>query len=356
MRSSISVTCLLALCLAWPAGAALSDNLFVNGDFESTANIRNTTAPDGAEPHHFSQTYDLGGWFSHWGPRNNPGGLGGISLFDDPRDVNVVGGNNMATGTLGNFNRSVDPLNPGNHILESVMFRPSASQWIAAPANQVPGPIRFSYDFLIHDGYTYDSWGTISVYGMNYLPPDGITVFRDPSPGAPNATYNILDPDLNPDDGQLLFSFTYGEWIDGSTNGIDPPFVYNDLWNHYDTAEYLTDINGAPIEPDGSPDYQWWGPRTVIQSIDQTYDYYVVAINECIYDESDPYFWLYDWRITPEFQFGYDNINLQVSVADARDPFSPGDMNLDGLVNVQDINPFVTALGSEAAYMAYLNG
>jgi hypothetical protein len=214
------ITALLLAVGATTHAAVLSDNIVVNGDFESTTNLKNNTSPDGVLPHRFSQEYDFGMWLSHWGPPNNPGGLGGISTYDDPRTD--APGNTASTGNLGNFNRSVDPLNPNNHIMEAVMFRPSLTQWIKAPENHVAGPIHFSFDFMMQNGHTYSEWGNVVVYGMNYMPAHDVTFFHAPTPGNPSATW-VLDS-TNPDDGDVLFMSTYGDWIHGSTNGEDPPF------------------------------------------------------------------------------------------------------------------------------------
>ncbi|MCC7409476.1 MAG: PEP-CTERM sorting domain-containing protein [Phycisphaeraceae bacterium] len=297
--------------------ALMSGNLVSGGDFESTSYLVNEATPDGILPHRFSQTYDVGKWIGHWGPPSNPGGIGGFSTYDNPRNLVETGGDGtMGLSNLGNLNRSVDPLNPGNHIMEAVMFRPSMTQWIKAPDNQVPGPMSFSFDLLMENGLPdYDSWGTVAVYGMKYLPPDNVTFFREAQPGAPGAVSSVYDPDLNPDDGELLFSYTYGEWLQGSTNGIDPPYQFFGQWQHYDTTQYLENLSGSPIESDGTPDYKWFGTNRVVKTeLTQTYPYYVVGIYPIIYDESHTYFWLYGARITDDFAMGYDNFTLQVTV------------------------------------------
>ncbi|MCC7407580.1 MAG: PEP-CTERM sorting domain-containing protein [Phycisphaeraceae bacterium] len=337
------------LFTATPALAALSGNLVGGGDFEDTSYLVNELTPDGIPPHRFSQTYDMGKWIAHWGPPNNPGGLGGFSTYNDPRDLNETGSHSKTTGNIGDFNRSVDPTDVSgqNHVMEATMFRPSMTQWIAAPANQVPGSIHFSFDFYMHDGYSYDSWGQICVFGMNDLPPDNVSFFRDAELGTPGATYSVYDPAFDPANGQIVYQVNFGEWIEGSTDGSDAPYEFFDVWHHYDTDTYLEDAQGAPIEPDGTPNYQYWASRQISRSIDQTYPYYVVAVYPVVYDEFD-FFWGLGPAITPEPVFLFDNFDLRVSAV------LPGDFNLDGLVNVQDINPFVAALGGAAGYKAYL--
>ncbi|MCC7145426.1 MAG: hypothetical protein IT443_03195 [Phycisphaeraceae bacterium] len=352
MRRLLGIGLALGLLIqgGW-ASAVLSGNLVGGGDFENTSYLVNETSPDAIPPHRFSQTYDMSRWISHWGPPGNPGGLGGFSTYNNPRNLAETGGDGTQTASnLGNMNRSVDPTNANNHIMEAVMFRPSMVQWIAAPANQKPGPMSFSYDFLMDFGYdnTTDLWGRVYVYGMNYLPPNDVTFFRSPAPGAPGAT-DVYDPALNPDDGAELFHNTYGTWIQGATNGIDPPFQYYNVWQHYDTDEYLNEGDG-PIEPDGSPDYQWWGGHLITTELTETFAYYVVAVYPLVYDESDPYFWLYGGKIADEFCFGFDNFELQVSVQ------IRGDFNDDGVVTLSDINPFKLALADTPAWQAQYPG
>ncbi|MCC7147052.1 MAG: PEP-CTERM sorting domain-containing protein [Phycisphaeraceae bacterium] len=332
--------------MAWGSGwamGAISGNLVGGGDFEETGYLVNETSPRGILPHRFDQVYDLNRWIAHWGPPSNPGGLGGFSTYNNPRDLNETGGDGTPSGSdLGNFNRSADPLNPGNHIMEATMFHPSMTQWIVGPTNQKPGPIHFSFDSLLDVGdMNFDSWCRVVVYGMNYLPPDDVSFFRDAEPGAPGATYSVYDPALNPDDGEVLFSFTYGKWIEGSTDGNDAPFEYLGVWQHYDTDEYLENQGGEPIELDGTPDYQWWGSRVVQKELAQTYPYYVVAVYPVV-SEPDPWFgWL---RITDSFAFGVDNLDWQVSVQ------VRGDFNDDGAVTLSDINLFKLALTDTAGY------
>ena len=74
------------------------------------------------------------------------------------------------------------------------------------------------------------------------------------------------------------------------------------------------------------------------------------------YSEPHIYFWLYGSKPSDRMAVGIDNIDFRVSVANARDPFGHCDLNLDGLVNVQDINPFIQALSSAATYKTYISG
>ncbi len=335
--------------------AVLSGNLIQGGDFEDTSYLKNATAPDGTLPHRFSQTYDLGMWLGHWGPPDNPGGLGGFSTYDDPRNLAETGGDTMTSGNQGNMNRSVDHTNPGNHFMEITMFYPRFVQWIEAPENHVAGPIRFSYDLLQDDGWVTNNlgidgapWGRVYVFGMNTLPTHDVSMFNGPAPGAPGVT-QPLDENINPADGDLIFYNTYGDWMDGSTNGIDPPFEYFGVWQHYDTAEYLENEEGSPIEGDGSPDYQWWGGRQVGQEVTQAYPYYAVVVAPFLYAEGDLYFWLYGGKVVDEFTFAFDNFNLQLSVEEAV-VYLPGDFDGSGTVDTQDINPFILALTNPGQY------
>jgi hypothetical protein len=102
---------LAAVAILWTTSAAsaavLSGNLIVNGDFESTDNLKNEPtldALDNLSPvHRWNNDTDYGKWISFWGPPSIPGGLGGFSTFDDPRDVNETGGLDRDTADIGNM-------------------------------------------------------------------------------------------------------------------------------------------------------------------------------------------------------------------------------------------------------------
>ncbi len=336
------------------SAAVMSGNILQGGDFEDTGHLKNATAPDGVVPHKFSQTYDLGMWLGHWGPPNNPGGNGGFSTYDDPRNLAETGGDTMSTGNQGNMNRSVDHTNAGNHFMEITMFYPRFVQWIKTPDGHVDGAIRFSYDLLQDDGWVTSNlgvdgapWGRVYVFGMNTIPSQNADMFDPtlPAPGAPGVIFPV-DENINPADGDLIFYNTFGDWLDGSHQDGDPapPFEYFGVWQHYDTAEYLENEEGSPIEGDGSPDYQWWGGRQVTQEVTQAYPYYAVVIAPFLYSEGDPYFWLHGGKVVDNFTMAFDNFSLQVEIA------IPGDFNFSGDVDTEDINPFVLALTAPGSW------
>ncbi len=340
-----------SLCIAFAAmfagaaqAAVLSGNIVTNGDFESLDNLKNDVSPDGINPHRFSTEYDFSKWLGIWGPPNNPGGLGGFSVYDDPRDLNVTGGDTQTTGNLGNFNRSVDPTNASNHVMESIMFRGSFFQWIPAPENHVPGPISFSFDLHYSEWaqHTADPpWGQLWVIGTNTPPQHNSNVFNgDVSAGG-----------LWPDDGDILFFRNWGEWMQGSYEPGDPgdPFQFFDTWHHISTDEYLENEEGSPIEPDGTPAYLWWATREIHKEVTQAYDYYVIWATPLVYAEDDLYWWLYNAKIADNPVHLLDNIDLRVSVEEAV-VYLPGDFDGSGTVDTQDINPFILALTNPGQY------
>ncbi len=343
--------------------ASLSDNLVVNGDFESTANLKNDTSPDGVPPHRFSQQYDFGKWIGHWGPATNPGGLGGFSTFDNPRDGSEVGGTTLADG-LGNVNRSVDPTDPGNHVFETIMFYPRYAQWIEAPANQTPGPVHFSFDWINEaypgTGTNPHSWGRLFVYGMNVPPIQTANVFDATSAGAPNPVAPD-DPgtagfDPVAGDGELLFQIHYGEYMHGAQVGEYPAFDYLGNWHTVSTDLYGGEVQNPDNPEDtypvyagtGDPYYAMWGVHKFSLELEQVYPYYVIVNQPFVYAEDDPNFWLYGGRVTDAFVMAFDNFDLRVSVADAAG--LPGDFDGSGVVDTQDINPFILALTNPAGF------
>ncbi|MCC7407582.1 MAG: PEP-CTERM sorting domain-containing protein [Phycisphaeraceae bacterium] len=321
----------VAVSVACAAEAALSANLVQGGDFETSTYLKTAATPDGIPVHRFSQQYDMGMWLAKWGPPSQ-GGLAGFSQYDDPRDLNETGGDTQSTGDLGTVNRSVDPLNPGNHILEPVLFRPRWGQWVEAPAGHVPGPMSFSFDMLVKEWDAINmNNGRVWVYGSNSLPTNDESYCEDVS-GA-----------LVPTGVDMLVQFRYSQG-----RGLSNP-GYLDVWQHVSTDSPSTLLWGDLNNPANT--------NVLTTELTQTYAYYAVIVYSVVYPEEHPYFWLYDNKITDTFAQGFDNFDLRVSVDDGPD-YSQYlcDFNLDGLVNVQDINPFVKALTDQAGYTTDLLG
>ncbi len=368
----LTLTTVLTGAICAPLQASvLSDNILVNGDFESLANLKNAASPDGVLPHRFSQTYDLGQWIAYWGPQTNPGGLGGFSTWDDPRDAGTAGSNNITT--IGNLNRSVDPTNASNHLMETTMFRPKFAQWVEGPANQVAGPFEFAFDFYHLNAHPGDTRFDVRLYGMNVLPAHDVSFFDNggrSAAGVPNA----LDPsDPSKDaptfgseqnapfdsDGELLVRLRFGEGKEGQKDATrfpdSDPLSYLGVWHHMDTGQYTEipdplDANATyPGDPEtGEPLYIWRAVRNkILLEMTQTYDYYAVVVIPFIYDESDAYFWALGSQVADSFAIGMDNFSLKVSLAAS---YLPGDFDGSGVVDTQDINPFILALTNPGQY------
>lgn len=281
------ITCVLFVLLfavALPAGAVpMSGNLIQGGDFEDTAFLETSGSPDGVEIHRFSQTYDLGKWLGVWGP-NSQGGLAGFSTYDDPRDPGETGGDTLNTSGLGTLNRSVDPTDSSNHVMEAVLFRPIWAQWAEAPAGHVSGPIELSFDFYFHDWDPGDSNNRqqVRLYGTDTLPPHDGSYFDANSVFSPTS----LDTDL-------LLEF---EW---SELGGDP-----------DTSAVAGNINGwINISTD---DNSLW--TTYTPSVPQAYQYYAAVFTSMTYAESHPYFFIYGGKVTDAPSIMVDNVSLRVAI------------------------------------------
>ncbi|MCC7145326.1 MAG: hypothetical protein IT443_02665 [Phycisphaeraceae bacterium] len=315
----LALVAVLFVC-ALPAEAGLSGNLVSGGDFEDTSYLKTDDSPDGVLIHRFSQANDVGLWLAKWGPPSQ-GGLAGFSLYDDPRDLNETGGDTQSTGDLGSVNRSVDPLNPGNHILEPVLFRPRWGQWIEAPANHVPGPMSFSFDMLVKEWDTINmNNGRVWLYGSNSLPTNDESYCEDVS-GA-----------LVPSGADMLVQFRYSQG-----RGLSNP-GYLDVWQDVSTDAPSTLLWGDLNNPANT--------NILTTELTQTYAYYAVIVYAVVYPEDHPYFWLNGGKITDTFAQGFDNFDLRVSVG------VPGDFNGDGQVTLSDINPFKLALTDVAAWQA----
>ncbi len=338
MRAFI-LTAVSVLLAAQSAAGALSDNIVGNPGFEdsSLAGFKTATSVDGDgvfhAPHKFDADNDLGRWMGVWGPPSQ-GGYGGFSLYDDPRDINETGGNTMASGDLGNLNNSIDPYNPGNRILENIMFRPSFTQWMVAPENHVAGPISFSMDFYVDFFDESANFFYAFVYGSHELPPQNADYFLNPELAHPGGSSSSLDADL-----LVRFNWWYFWERDGHINSnvnaqwsslsTDDPSV---IW---DTAGTNKIVGGNSL------------PDTLTTSIDQPYEYYAITVYSASYGEPHEYFWLWGGKITDNFSIAFDNFDLRVSVAAAH---LPGDFDGSGTVDTQDINPFILALTNPGQY------
>lgn len=339
------------LYVATTHAAVLSGNLIVNGDFESTDNLKNDPTLDASNNlipvHRWNNDTDYGKWISYWGPPSIPGGLGGFSTFDDPRDVNETGGLDRATADIGNMNRSVDPLNAGNHVLDTAMFRPRFAQWIAAPAQHVPGPMRFSFDFFI-DHWRADSseWALVTLHGLNFAPAHDVSYVTD-APGsaaAPLGQEPASGDPWNPANlnGDPLAHFRFGSWLDAEPAEGEPD--YRGMFGAWTTID--TDDPGSDV-------WTASGANFITADLTETYDYYAITVYSIAYGEGDSYFWLYGGRVTDAPTLMYDNFNLQLSVnvdPPTAGELPPGDFNFDGYVTTEDINPFILALTDYATW------
>ncbi|MCC7203526.1 MAG: hypothetical protein IT441_00470 [Phycisphaeraceae bacterium] len=354
MRGFAAMLAATTALLAAPAFGALSDNLVSGGDFEQLTKVAFYPGPGGGsvvmdypyvkEQHsprtadevsagtnpvrawQFHPQFDVGRWITNWGagPSGDYDNQLGITAKPDPRSLYVNGG---WTERVNGINVSQDPTNASNHFLEGVLFRPHAAQIMQAPANQVAGPATINFD------YWFNQWEDVIT--------DADSIFHVWIGGV-----NAADlPD----------------WQDraGPVWGGAPPAGYNPIWDSPNWNTWGWAGIGDDKPSIGSQGMQWHSlsgmyPETTTFNLDTTYDYYYISVWMTTYSEGHPYFWLYGGKPTDRLAIGIDNIDFRVTVGNVRDPFLPGDMNLDGVVNVQDINPFVTALGSIASYRALI--
>lgn len=293
--------------------ASLSGNLVVNGDFESTANLK--TAANDTDIHKFSQNMDVGNWVSMWGPDTiNGNGNGGFSLHDDPRAVG------LDPKEVGSMNRSLDAGN-GNHFMENVEFRPKWAQWIEAPAH-ITGPIELSFDFFLD---RWDATGHAGsrvvfqalIYGTNELPAHD-TGFAGDVNGPVMAANGLQD-------AALLARYNYGDFWNGS--GQSP-----------DTDTVAGNVNGwLSVSSNNAGD---WSPNPgnvggrgdiLLTELTATYDYYAVVFQTRSYDENNAFNPDLNLQLigsdkpTPTMTVGVDNVSFQVTVPE------PASMSLLGL-------------------------
>jgi hypothetical protein len=242
---------------------------------------------------------------------------------------------------------------------------------VAGPENQTAGAFEFAFDFYHLDGHPGDTRFEVRVYGMNVLPVHDASFFNQSAQGAPSAT-DPSDPSKWPassgteqfapftGDGELLVRLRFGEGKEGQKDATrfpdSDPLDYLGVWHNMDTGEYT--VIDDPLNPGqyypgdpltGEPSYIWQSARNkVLLELTQTYDYYAVVVSAFVYDETDAYFWAYDNQLADSFVMGFDNFSLQVSV----DAGLPGDFNGDGVVNTEDINPFILALTDPTGFAA----
>lgn len=355
-------------------GATLSANLIGGGDFEDFGTesfvgdsgtvvdykyFKHEHSPRtqaeidaGANPvraWQFHPNYDLGRWITVYGAGSNDYGLmTGISTYAQPRTLWNEGTSAWQPGSaVSCHNVSVDPSNPANHVMESVMFRSSLGIFLKAPTNQVIGPAQLDFDYFVHD------WTVNSAY-YNYQPYQvpvilHMWVYGVEAQGLPTWQMRWGPGLKNPGElpsglsgwHELYATPHWSDWWDeDAANGY--PIGHDGFVNidgqGYDSLQWRTLSNGvtAPLPP---PPYNG-AARTTDGSfvLDKTYPYYYVDIWFTTYSEPSPYFWQFGQRPTDVFSDAFDNISLKVTTA------LLGDVNLDTLVNALDISPFVQRL------------
>jgi hypothetical protein len=227
------------------------------------------------------------------------------------------------------MNRSVDPTDAGgqNHVMENIMFRPRWGQWIAAPDNHVAGPIKFDFDFYLHDWSNFDTSAPtmmiVTLYGLNFTPPHNVT-FVDDVPGHALSPLGAEPADAQSPwntaglDGVPLVHFRFNFWM---RDYVD----YFDQWNHISSAD-----------PD-NPLWDAYDGSIITTELTQTYNYYAMTVYSAVYAEGHPYAWLYGGKTVDTPALLWDNFNLQLSVGADIPPaiaaLNPGDFNLDGVLN-----------------------
>lgn len=362
MKTAFTVAVML---MASPmALAALSANLIGGGDFEdpsttafvgasgtvvdykywkrehsprTQAEIEANTAP--VRAWQFHRDYDLGRWMPVWGVRTDDSydAQRGIGTFAQPRTYWSESGG--WSEKVNYVNVSVDPENPGNHVMEGVAFRSWIGMFIQAPANQVPGLARFDFDY----------------YLKYWIPPgvsDGPNGMQAVIYGVPESALPTWDMRWGPGTTTAV-----GFGPAGSTKLYSTPLWANWVYpNPHYTAYGAIDIR-APEFPAG----QWQSLSDGVTApipgtqetrytdgsfqIDEVFPYYYIEVWLCTYSESHEYFWMYGRRPTDVFTVAIDNVSLRVTT------LLRGDVNLDGLVNALDISPFVARL-TQGSYQA----
>jgi hypothetical protein len=197
------------------------------------------------------------------------------------------------------MNRSIDPTNPANHVMETILFRPSLAQWIQAPVGHTAGPISFSFDFYLDHwepfpGSTYTAL-QVEVYGTHGLPPHDGSFFNS---GAVQPSYGLDNSIFT---GELIARFNWDDAVStpevpGNSNG----------WLHVSSGDLTHWSFGPPAEG---------GKNDVLNmEVEEIFPYYVVAFRMHVYNEAHPYFWLVGGQITDTFALAIDNVSLRVTV------------------------------------------
>jgi len=307
---------------------------------------------------------DLGRWI---GASQSPPGF---STFDNPRAVGVVPALQNRTVVT----RNGQP----NGVMDSVAFRWGMGQFVAAPANvAATGTAQLDYDYFFRYWEGNPTAGSYDMGKLNSTPQIlqvavwGLTADQLPAYAArfePRHDDFMTPPypDLFDLGFELLYtgpnfnSQFYDDWLTGSsdpgqsiyggfTPGMPTDTPDDQVWKRL--SDGVDNYAGSAANPVITPNaYDGSFPIT------KKYDYFYVSARMVVYAEDHVYFWLYGGKPTDTMSVALDNVSLKVPLENIRAAFTAGDMNLDGLVNVQDINPFITALGSEAAYKTYLAG
>ncbi len=243
------------------------------------------------------------------------------------------------------MNRSVDPANSANHVMEAVLFRPRIAQWIEAPQDHVAGPIHFEFDFYLNrwdpPGGAISANGAstnlqMEIYGTHDLPAHDVGYAGDGDAVDPRGAI-----DGGSITGALVARFNWGDWWSWPNT---PDTAGNaDGWLHVasdDLTHWEFGTTNDPNVMDGKQD-------TLNTSLAETYPYYVVAFRLFTYHEAHDYFWLWGGKITDVPAIMIDNVSFEVSVAAA---YLPGDFDGSGTVDTQDINPFILALTNPGQY------
>jgi len=396
--------CVMALLLGSSASyGVLSSNLLPNGDFEDNSYLKLEDSPRtqaeidaGAQPVRDTQFHPggiaaagephAGEWFDDYGKWI---GQWGISTMDDPR----INGIHEPTDSQPH-NVSVDPFNPGNHVMEAARFRGGVATIVPAPVNHVAGTASIDFDYYFKD-WTIDALGLdgwdapVAMHVWVYGVPDGmlptaldrvegytLASFTTPADYLPLYTKSFVSPEYNIWAYPTYNPYNPGGESDPTKSGwTDPDSPTTPiLWQAAD-ADGL-DPTGAPIESPvkdprngwnhpmsggtsdplpGHPDPgtpvadQWWSfstvfPQLVEFEIDQAYDYYFVRAQLRVFAEPHLYYFM-GWP-TDAMGVAIDNIELQVQIS------VPGDFNNDGMCSLLDINDFVTAIVDMPAYLA----
>lgn len=351
---SAMVVALGAASSAWATGV-LTQNLVGGGNFEDRGTTTFTGASGtvtdyryfkrehspllqeeidaGAAPvraWQFHPAFDFGRWLPVWGVSNVPyEAQKGIGVYDYPRSY-WSEANQSWTEPVNPINVSADPLNGLNHVLEGVIFRSWAGQFIQIP-NQIAGPAKFDLDYYLKYWVPAGiSDAPVLMHAYVYgVPEEALPTWQERwGPGTPET------PGIGPAGAVRLYATPhFGNWggdsfytDDGFVQICDPAQFTQGQW--HTLSEGVT----AAIPNSGGQ------TRTTDGSfvIDAIYPYYYVAVWLCVWSEQHEYYWN-GWKPPEVFSVGVDNVTLRVTV-----PL--GDVNRDRIVNALDIAPFVDRL------------